>query len=101
MVGRLAVALALLAAAAACGAEDSLCDRYPGGRFDLSRLVIREDTHPGPLDAACASCHPYALIHRANCTELSTVDMVEVQNMVETQGSDSCARCHLPRKDPQ
>ena len=83
----------------ACG-EDEPCARYPDGRFALTRLVIHPDSHPPVGDGtACATCHPYAVIHRENCTGYPFIDMAAVREQVDTQGEQACATCHLPRAD--
>ena len=94
MVARALLLLAVAGVVSACGPE-APCDRYPGGRFDLTRMTIAAPVHP-PVGRSepCLGCHVPRTIHRANCTGVPYIDLAEVRRQVDAGGDAACARCH-------
>lgn len=107
--GRAAVA-ALLAAAllAACGDNaEPMSENYGNLLNSPGGLLVLEEEHPtGWQRPDCLACHNVLNMHTVNRTGLPScnalpqppdtgcIDLLEIQQIIDNEGPDSCMMCH-------
>ena len=101
---------ALLAAALVAGCGDNAepgSENYGNLLASPGGLIVLEEEHPTGWERPdCLACHNVLNIHTVNRTGLPNcnklpqppptgcIDLIEIQQIIDSEGQDSCMMCH-------
>ncbi len=84
---------AMLAGATGCAEEATCPDTADAMIFSEAGLVVTESEHEiGWGHEECATCHPFAALHRQGCSP--DVDLAKIREEVREEGEAACRECH-------
>jgi len=110
-----ALLAALAVAVAGCGDSAEPSSENYGNLLDSpGGLIVLEEEHPtGWQRPQCLACHAVLNMHTVNRTGLPScntlpdppttacVDLIQIQEIIDHQGQDSCTQCHGTNGVPQ